>query len=111
MKRVLREAGIDYCWKEVQNDVVTINNKILTLTRSNHRVCLSTKVMFSVFALSPKVSRCFLLDRIRIKPLINPAPDSGNTAKFLYLFWGVVGRGSTMDGYQPDFFLIENIIK
>jgi len=97
---VVREVGIDYCWKETQNDMATINDKISTLACSNHRVCMSTKVTFSVLAVSSNVSRCFLLDRIRIKPFfkrtsIHRVPstvqDSGNTAKFLYHFFVVVG--------------------
>lgn len=111
---MIREVGIDYCWKAVQNGVVRIRDKIITLARSNHRVCVSTKVMFSVLAVSSKVLRRFLLDRVRIKPFfkrtsIHHAPKKHRSGFWKYckilvsFFVVVVGGSSRVGGYQTFF--------
>lgn len=41
-------------------------SKNLTLTCNNHRVCISTKVMFSVLVVSSKMSRYFLLTELEL---------------------------------------------
>lgn len=49
--------------------MASVKGKSFSLTCSNHRVSVSTNMIFSVLVMSSKVSRHFLLDRIRIKLL------------------------------------------
>lgn len=63
---------VDYCFRDTDN-MVSVKDENFFLTSGNYRVSINAKVI-SLLAIPSKLSRCFLLDRVRIKQLKKKTP-------------------------------------